>query len=1500
MPVRAAKYDGLRDADDLDRILGRNGLINLALNGTSRPVGIDHLSSGLVTVSPGGAATGHYHLVTVRRDGLTRRARQYEDGQHRWIGDTRVSTSGSDWREDISWTAVNADAALPPPQAATPDERPAVTAHDGYLAEEALPRYSRPRVVNEFLDRVAEATRVRFPEAAVTQRPEENYLRVTVPRPGGAVEQWPIGVIDGPATVGALDAFASGVHARFASADPGLVSELVYTAPPASADLLARAQRRGIRLQSLLEYQGVLDLSQLAQAQRERLAADRLYPPQLYVEQRYRVVSGGQAGDVHDNLVTAAVEWMETRGAGLVVVLGDFGRGKTSFLRQLTRVLHSAEHPGVTPILVELRHLEKAPTLDELLMQHLVRQGVQGDISTAKLRYMITSGRVALLFDGFDELELRVGYDHAAEYLQALLDSATGQAKVILTSRTQHFRSSEQVRTVLGQRVEDRAGSRLVVLEEFSNAQILEFLTKLHPDDASRARIRFELISEIANLLDLAHNPRMLAFVADLDEERLRAAARNEAGKITAASLYKEIIDFWLTREEERHSHQQGLRPITMEERLKACTALALRLWTSRLPALALTDLSAEVTGTLREIADRGYTDEQAVHAIASGSLLVRDEDGAFTFIHQSVMEWLVASEAAGSLGSQPGEQILATQQMSQLMAEFFTDLAGIEKALLWTTKTLSDRAASEIAKQNALAIANRVGMKPGTQLAGVDLRGQDLSGLDLRGADLSGANLAGLTLHATDFLGANLSDANLTGVRMIAGSLRGANLAGSRWNRAVIMGTAGLPDPATAPEIGAAAVAGRDPVEVILPAPGAVTSVAFSRVSPLLAIGRGSRVQLVDAETGKTLRLLTGHTGPVNDVAFSPDGSLVAAASSDQTVRIWEATTGIHHTTLRGHGNLVGAVAFSPDGSLIATASDDRTARIWDTATGIHRTTFNGHGEWVRSVAFSPDGTLIATASRDGTARTWDAATGTQRAIFNGHSEWVRRVAFSPDGTLIATASRDNTARIWDAATGTRRTTLDEHLEPLNSVAFSPDGTLIATASRDDTVRIWDTATGTSTHTLKGHINWVRDVAFSADGTLIATASRDDTVRIWDTATWARRSTLGVTSRSPVKDVEFSPDGSFIATASGALNTRIWGAAKGSARAARMLTGHAGWTTAVAFSPDGSLIATASDDGTARIWDTATGTHRTTLNGHDGVVRDVAFSPDGSLIATASEDGTARIWDTATGSHRGTTPKYTGTVNAAAFSPDGFLIATASDDGTARIWSLAGHRPIATLFRWTPRLHSSIRHKLGTIQQNLEKMTAVAFSPDGSLIATASGDMTARVWHTATGASSAVLSGHTSGVTAVAFSPDGSLIATASDDMTARVWRTATGASSAVLSGHTSGVTAVAFSPDASLIATASDDTTARVWHAATGTLLGTLIALPGGGNALILAAGGYQVDDPGDDIWWAIKLCRFNPGELDPYVPGMRRIADGEQIFPRVSGDGPQPPVFGPPILL
>ena len=121
--------------------------------------------------------------------------------------------------------------------------------------------------------------------------------------------------------------------------------------------------------------------------------------------------------------------------------------------------------------------------------------------------------------------------------------------------------------------------------------------------------------------------------------------------------------------------------------------------------------------------------------------------------------------------------------------------------------------------------------------------------------------------------------------------------------------------------------------------------------------------------------------------------------------------------------------------------------------------------------------------------------------------------------------------------------------------------------------------------------------------------------------------------------------------------------------------------------------------------------------------------------------------------------------------------------------------------------------------------------------------------------------------------------LATASADNTARLWDPTTGQHRATLTGHTNGVTGVAFSPDGTLLATASADHTARLWDPGSGTWLATVLDLDAGGYAVLMPDGSYKLAcDPGRSLWrvfwWAIKLCRFTPGELDPYDPTIRRL--------------------------
>jgi WD40 repeat protein len=203
-----------------------------------------------------------------------------------------------------------------------------------------------------------------------------------------------------------------------------------------------------------------------------------------------------------------------------------------------------------------------------------------------------------------------------------------------------------------------------------------------------------------------------------------------------------------------------------------------------------------------------------------------------------------------------------------------------------------------------------------------------------------------------------------------------------------------------------------------------------------------------------RLIRSLTGHTDEANDVAFSPDGRLLASASVDKTARLWEVATGEERRQLT-HPYQVHGVAFSPDGRLIATAELGR-ALLWKVASGTKDYEFKAPS-YVESVAFSPDGSLLAICGGEGTAGLWKVTGRAKTRALIGHTGEVRGVAFSPDGRLVATGGRDDTVRLWEVVSRKRAAlmTLTGHTGGVNDVAFSPDGRLLASASDDKTVRL-------------------------------------------------------------------------------------------------------------------------------------------------------------------------------------------------------------------------------------------------------------------------------------------------------------------------------------------------------------------------------------------------------------------------------------------------------------
>ncbi len=355
-------------------------------------------------------------------------------------------------------------------------------------------------------------------------------------------------------------------------------------------------------------------------------------------------------------------------------------------------------------------------------------------------------------------------------------------------------------------------------------------------------------------------------------------------------------------------------------------------------------------------------------------------------------------------------------------------------------------------------------------------------------------------------------------------------------------------------------------------------------------------------------------HDGPVNSVAFSPDGKYVVSVSVDNTARVWEAASG-EEVARMTHDGPVYSVAFSPDGKYVVSGSADTTARGWEAASGEEIAPMT-HDGWVSSVAFSPDGKYVVSGSADTTARVWEAASGEEVARMT-HDGIVISVAFSRDGKYVVSGG-DTTARVWEAASGKEIARMT-HDSWVYSVAFSPDGKYVVSGGDDATARVWEAASGEEVARMT-HDGIVTSVAFSPDGKYVVSGSRDNTARVWKAA--SGEEVTRMTHDSFVASVAFSPEGKYVVSGSYDATARVWEAASGE-EVARMT--HDGIVTSVAFSPDGKYVVSGADI-TVRVWEAASG-KEIALMSPDSWVSSIAFSPDGKYLVSGSEDNTARVW---------------------------------------------------------------------------------------------------------------------------------------------------------------------------------------------------------------------------------------------------------------------------------
>ncbi len=557
------------------------------------------------------------------------------------------------------------------------------------------------------------------------------------------------------------------------------------------------------------------------------------------------------------------------------------------------------------------------------------------------------------------------------------------------------------------------------------------------------------------------------------------------------------------------------------------------------------------------------------------------------------------------------------------------------------------------------------------------------------------------------------------------------------------------------------------------------VNAVAFSPDGKLIVTGSAESLKFWRRD-GSLLKNIDFHDEPIYVMDYSSNGTQIAVGTNKGNIKILNPE-GHLLKTMKGHNTAIWDLVFSANSQTLVTASQDGIIKVWVDNQLTQTISTQGQAK-LHAVDISADGNLIVTGWTDGTVKYVDV-NGKPLKFFKAHEGIIWNVALNPVSNVLATAGEDGTIRLWDR-NGKLLKILKSHTAPVWQIQYSIDGSSLISSSVDQTVKVWS-QDGVLLRTLAGHESPVWGIAISHDNATIASANLDQSIRLWRLQNPLSK-TIAIADR--VSAVSFSPDGEMLAI--GSHNGAVQLLEKTDNKI-RSLGQHEEGVVALDFSSDGSYISSGGYDKSLKIWSQeAELLHN--LTGNEDIISSIVNINNG-MIASTNMGGTIKIWQQNGTLLNSIKAEQSFIMGGIAAKPDGKWLAIAGNDHQLRTLELGSYRL------------KSIATK--------SSVDAVSYSPDGSLIATASSEGNVGLWDTNGRLQRTfVTSPSDKYSTRIKFSPDGQMIATTSRDKV-ELWGL-DGTAIKTLFGHQGDVATLDFSADGKTLATGSFDKTIRLWN--------------------------------------------------------------------------------------